>query len=291
MGLRVVELIDNAHALLGEGPIWVEAESCLYWVDIKGRMLNRYKPHNGSIKRWFFPDNLAWVLPRKKGGFIAGSRHHIGGLLIGEDLIFEPFLEVEPEIVSNRLNDAKVDIDGSILFGTMDDNETSPTGALYRLTPSLHVEKLDSGYIVANGPAIDLGTEKVYHTDSAIRQIYRFDRHGKSLTNKEPFIHFEDDQGFPDGMTVDSEGALWVAHWGGGRVSRFLPDGKLDFSLPVPTMQVTSCCFGGENLDELYITTASIHSSSDKILQQPHIGGLFVIKTNIKGRASVCFEG
>lgn len=287
----MVKLLDNAHALLGEGPVWIEAERCLYWVDIKGRQLNRYQPHNGSIKRWSFHDNLAWVLPRKAGGFVAGSRHHIGFLSVGEDLKFEPFLKVDPGTDSNRLNDAKVDVDGSILFGTMDDNEAAPTGALYRLTPALDVEKLDTGYIVANGPAIDIASGQVYHTESAARQIYRFKRDGNKLINKELFIRFEGDQGFPDGMTVDSEGGLWVAHWGGGRVSRFFVDGSLDFSLTIPVMQVTSCCFGGAALDELYITTASINLSDESRLQQPHAGGLFVAKQHIKGMSSLSFRG
>lgn len=287
----MISLLDDAHAILGEGPVWVAAEQCLYWVDIKGQRLNAYRLHDAMVRRWAFPGDLAWVLPRRSGGFVAGSGHHIGFLSVGEALGFTPFVEVEPDLAGNRLNDAKIDIDGSILFGTMDDAESAATGSLYRLLPSMEIQKLDQGYVVANGPAIDPISGKVYHTDSAARQVYSFEREEGRLVNKKIFIQFQEDQGFPDGMTVDGEGALWVAHWAGARISRFLPDGRLDYSLPVPAAQVTSCCFGGEGLDKLYITTASIHLSASMRLEQPHAGGLFVAGVDVPGSPSPTFSG
>lgn len=283
------ERLDDEPALLGEGPVWVAAEQCLYWVDIKGHRLHRYDPTCQTAQSWSFPDNLAWVLPRLSGGLVAGTRHSIGFLTISEELVFTPYAEIEADIPTNRLNDAKVDIDGTILFGTMDDQEAAATGSLYRLSPDFAVEKLDSGYIVSNGPAIDPALRRVYHTDSAFREIYQFDCVEGKLRNKRRFIQFSSEDGFPDGMTVDCEGGLWVAHWGGGRVSRFLPDGRLDYFIPFPTSLVTSCCFGGAHLNELFITTASIGFTAEQMASQPHAGGLFRVRVGVKGVESNAF--
>ena len=287
----MVELLDSERAILGEGPVWVAAEQCLYWVDIKGRKLNRYRPADQEVRRWHFPDNLAWVLPRQEGGLIAGTRHEIGLLTLEDDQPFTPCLEMDGHQPSNRLNDAKVDLDGTILFGTMDDGEQSATGAFYRLLPDFTFKILDKGYVVSNGPAIDPVLGSIYHTDSAARRIYKFDREEGGISNKKIFVEFSVEDGFPDGMTVDCEGGVWVAHWGGGRVSRFLPDGRLDYAVPVPASQVTSCCFGGENLDHLFITTASINLSDEQRRQEPHAGCLFTTKVGVKGVVSPAFLG
>lgn len=287
----MVERLNDERALLGEGPVWVTAEQCLYWVDIKGHRLHRYDPTRQAAKSWSFPDNLAWVLPRQSGGLVAGTRNSIGSLTISEGLVFTSYVEIDSNIPTNRLNDAKVDADGTILFGTMDDQEVEATGSFYRLSPDFTIEKIDAGYIVSNGPAIDPTLGRVYYTDSAVREIYQFDRVEGKLWNKRRFIQFSREDGFPDGMTVDCEGGVWVAHWGGGRVSRFLPDGRLDYFVPVPTSLVTSCCFGGEHLDELFITTASIGFTAEQMALQPHAGGLFRVRTGVKGVESHAFLG
>ncbi len=285
-------LLDDAGALLGEGPVWVSGENALYWVDIKGRRLNRYKLADGAIDRWSVHDNLAWVVPRRGGGWIAGLRHEIGELSLNPELSFEPRLKVEPESSGNRLNDAKTDCDGSILFGTMDDEERSGTGAFYHLRQDFTLQKMDKNYVIANGPAVSADGKIIYHTDSALRTIYRFSREADgTLGARIPFIRFADSDGFPDGMTLDAQGGLWVAHWGGGRVSRFDAEGRLDQTFSLPVSQVTSCCFGGANLDRLFITSAAIGLSPAQRAREPLAGGLFEITPGFSGFPLPDFTG
>ncbi len=287
-----VRLCDPAGALLGEGPVWHVREQVLYWVDIKGRRLNRYIPGEEAVRRWVLHDRLAWVLPRRSNGWIAGLSSEIGILQVEPQLCFTSRVRIEPELPGNRLNDAKTDANGTIWFGTMDDSEIAPSGSLYRLLPDFSVERVDTGYTVANGPAIAPDGRYLYHTDSAARTIYRHVRHADgTLGPRQSFIRFAQADGFPDGMTVDAKGGLWVAHWGGGRVSRFTADGIFDCAVSLPVSQVTSCCFGGEQLDTLFITSAAIGLSAAQRMQEPLAGSLFSVIPGVKGMPCPAFSG
>lgn len=285
-------LCDPAGALLGEGPVWHEREQALYWVDIKGRQLHCYRPADCSVRHWAMHDRLAWVLPRRAGGFVAGLAHEIGILQLEPQLSFTPQIIVEPELPGNRLNDAKTDKDGSLWFGSMDDNETSPSGAFYHLRPDFSVIAADTGYTIANGPAIAPDGRTIYHTDSAARTIYRYARRQDgTLAPRMPFIRFTEADGFPDGMTVDAQGGLWVAHWGGGRVSRFTAEGEFDRAFSLPVSQVTSCCFGGEQLDRLFVTTAAIGLDEAQRKREPLAGALFELTPGMAGLPYPDFAG
>lgn len=286
------QLLDHAGAVLGEGPVWIEEERSVYWVDIKGHRLNRYSAADGTSQRWTLHDNLAWVLPRRKGGLLAGMRHEIGELRLEPELLFIPRVSVEVDKPGNRLNDAKTDTDGNVWFGTMDDSEAEPSGAFYRLCHDFSVQCVDAGYTVANGPAVTPDGCFIYHTDSASREVYRFARHSDgTLGSRQLFIRFAPEEGYPDGMTVDAEGGLWIAHWGGARVSRFLADGSFDRALPLPVSQVTSCCFGGDNLDRLFVTTAAIGLNDEQRKKEPWAGGLFELQPNTQGLPCPSFVG
>ena len=281
----------GAGAILGEGPLWSPSHNALYWVDVKGQRLQRYDLETGAQHGWPMPQRIGWVVERAAGGLVAGFKSGFA-FLDEQTLEITPIVDPEPELPGNRLNDAKVDPWGRIWAGTMDDAETSPTGALYRLDPDLRCSRWDEGYVVSNGPAFSPDGKTLYHTSSATREIFAFDLAADgSLSNKRLFLHFRPEDGYPDGMTTDAEGGLWVAHWEGWRVSRFHPDGTLDRQVPIPVSRVTSATFAGSELNRLFVTTASIGLSEAERREQPLAGGLFELRPGVTGLPPYRFQG
>jgi len=285
-------LVLDAKADLGEGPLWSARDQAIYWTDIKVKKLNRYRLADGATDSWDMPDTIGWAVERRdKPGFVVGLAHAI------VEVTLDPFkivtrCELETDKPGNRLNDAKVDPLGRVWFGTMHDREQEHSGAFYRLDPDFSVHEVDRGYIVANGPTFSPDGRIVYHTDSSTREIYRFDVQGNgSLANKRVFARFEEAEGFPDGMTTDRDGCLWVAHWGGSRITRFRPDGTRDRVVPFPVSQVTSCTFAGDRLDRMFVTSARIGLSAAQLGKEPLAGGLFEIEAGVSGLPTPCFAG
>lgn len=286
MGVRSLDLkcVWAAGAVLGEGPLWSETRNAVWWVDIKGQRLHRYDLDTGGRHSWPIPERICcWVVERVDGGLVAGLKSEFA-FLDPETLEITPIGNPEPERPGNRLNDAKVDPWGHLWAGTMDEAEVEPTGALYRLDPDLSWTRCDEGYVVSNGPAFSPDGRTLYHTSSATREIFAFDLAADgTLSNKRLFVRFREEDGYPDGMTTDAEGGLWVAHWSGWRVSRFHPNGALDCSIPLPVAQVTSLAFAGHGLDRLFVTTASIGLSEEARRNQPLAGGLFELRPGATG--------
>lgn len=284
-------LVWDIRSVLGEGPLWSARDQAVYWVDIKGCMLHSYG-FDGRQQSWTMPDYLGWVVERKdQPGFIAGFRNFVAELSLAPFSIRERF-KPEPKLPGNRLNDAKADIAGRIWFGSMDDAEKEASGAFYRLDPDLSYRQVDSGYICANGPTFSPDGKLVYHTDSLRNEIYRFevDSDGK-LANKRVFAHFDAKDGSPDGMTTDAEGFLWVALWGGWGIARFDPAGKRERFISLPVSQVTSCCFAGDALDRLFVTSARIGLTPEQLHQEPHAGSFFEIEPGVVGLPTAAFAG
>lgn len=285
-------LLLDAKADLGEGPLWSARDQAIYWTDIKVRKLNRYRLADGVTHSWDMPDTIGWAIERRSRlGFVVGLAHAI------VEVTLDPFAirqrcTIEADQPANRLNDAKVDPKGRIWFGTMHDPERTSSGAFYRLDPDFSVHEVDRGYFVANGPTFSPDGAVVYHTDSAAREIYRFDvRADGSLANKRVFARFTEEEGYPDGMTTDREGCLWVAHWGGWRITRFRPDGIRDRAVPMPVSQVTSCTFGGDRLDRMFVTSARVGLSEAQLAKEPLAGGLFEIDPGTTGLPTQQFAG
>lgn len=260
-GWRIVDR-GGQRDTLGEGLFWSVREGALYWTDIRAPALNRLDLNSGAVRRWPMPDLTGWVIERRQGGFIAGLRQGFAELSL-EPFQVTPFLNPFPEHPGHRMNDAKADAAGAIWAGSIPMAEDEPTGVLYHLTPDHHVARMDDGYTVANGPAFSGDGTVLYHTDSARRLIYRFALADGAISGKQAFIRFPDAWGYPDGMTVDADDHLWVAHWGGGGISRFTPDGKRVRFIPLPASQITNLCFAGEKLDRLFVTSAAQHKPGE----------------------------
>lgn len=278
-----VERVLAVSAQLGEGPVWVGRERALWFVDIKDRRLHRYDPQDGSHSSWEAPQQPGFVLPVGGGGFLAGlsSGLHRFDPASGS---FTRRLEVEPHQPHNRLNDAAVGPDGALWFGSMDDGETKPTGALYRLSADGRIAALDTGYVITNGPAWSPDGRVFYHTDTLERVVYAFDvTSSGTLSGKRVLVRIEDGAGWPDGSVVDAEGCIWVALFGGWGVRRYSPRGELLGEVRFPCANVTKIAFGGEDLRTVYATTAWKGLTSQEREAQPYAGDLFRFRVQVPG--------
>ena len=276
--------------MLGEGPVWVEREGALYWLDIKGRKIFRLGGE-ADVRSWETPFRIGSLAPRDGGGFIAGTERGIA-LVDPDRASFEIVADPEADLPDNRFNDGKVDRQGRFWAGSMDDKEQAARGTLYRIDPDLTVTPVDRDYCVTNGPAFSPSGDVMYHNDSARRVTYAFDldRDG-TATGRREFARYGDGDGYPDGMTVDCEGGLWIAFWDGWCVRRYLPDGQCTETVKMPVSRPTSCAFGGINLDVLYITSARAGLDSQQLAKQPQAGGLFMAAAGVKGIAERAFAG
>jgi len=287
---REIACVADVKAVLGEGPVWVAREQALYWVDIKG--LHIFRLHaDGDVAEWPTPFRIGSLAPRASGGFIAGTEHGLAFVDPAEQR-FELVADVEPDRPANRFNDGKVDRSGRFWAGTMDDREVEASGGLYRVGAALDWARVDDGYKVTNGPAFSPDGRIMYHNDSARQTIYAFDlsETGEAL-NRRVFAQFGKGEGYPDGMTVDAEGNLWVAFWDGWCLRRLSPAGECLERIEMPVQRPTSCAFGGPGLDRLYVSSASIGLDQKALLMQPYAGGLFVLETGVAGIADLPFAG
>lgn len=280
---ETVHCVWPGRAQLGEGPLWSTEHRALLFVDIRGSRLLVHYPQDGATHDWPLEEACCWLVPHAQGGFVAGLRSRIVRMELDIDgpRIVETLAHPVAGRSGQRLNDGKADPSGRLWFGTMDDAEQEANGGFYRFDRQ-GLSEVDTGYGVPNGPAIDASGTTLYHTDSPTCTVYAFDLTATGqLANKRAHLRFDPShEGHPDGMTLDAEGGLWVAHWDGGCISRFLPDGTLDRRIPLPASRVTSCAFGDDDFATLYITTASVGRDAE-----PQAGALFAVRPGVVGRA------
>jgi sugar lactone lactonase YvrE len=270
--------------------VWVAREAALYWLDIKGRKIFRLSD-SGERQEWATPFRVGSLAPRSSGGFIAGTEDGIAAIDLDAGR-FEIVARPEEHLPNNRFNDGKVDRRGRFWAGSMDDLERDSSGTLYRVDPDLSCAVIDQNYKVTNGPAFSPDGRLMYHNDSALQVTYVFDVDDDgNATGRRQFLQFQEGDGYPDGMTVDADGCLWIAFWDGWCVRRFSSGGEWLQTIEVPVARPTSCAFGGDNLDRLYISSASIGLDEDALAMQPNAGGLFMVSPNARGIADIPFAG
>ena len=286
------ELVWDCACQLGEGALWNAADASLYFVDILGREVLAFTPASGAKRRWAMPQMIGWIVPRAGGGWLAGFQQGVAALTLEPEVKVESLQRLHAEDSPLRLNDAKADADGRLWFGTMRIDETGNAGRFYRWVAGGAPEVVDDGYGVSNGPAFSPDGRTLYHTDSAAATIYAFDLSSAgALSRKRTFVEFGRYQGFPDGMTTDAAGQLWVAHWAGSRVTQRDASGRVLKTLVVPAPNVTNIAFGGPGLNDLYITSARLRLADDALAQSPRSGGLFVARGVGPGRLPGVFAG
>lgn len=285
------ELVVDQKAILGEGPHW--DGHVLYWVDIISKRLHRYDPEHHRNDTFQLDQYIGAVVPSVNGQLVVGLQNGIHALDLQSEsltLIGDP----ETDLPHNRFNDGKCDPSGRLYIGTMDVNAKRGKGSLYRLDFSGQLKKVISPVTISNGLAWSPDEKLMYFIDTPTGEVstFTYDKQTGDIVYKETAVRIPNEMGSPDGMTIDQEGMIWVAHWGGSRVTRWDPHiGKQLDEVRVPAPNVTSCTFGGQNLDELYITTARQGLTDKELSLSPQAGGLFKVKTKVKGMVGQVYRG
>ncbi|MGQ5575584.1 SMP-30/gluconolactonase/LRE family protein [Streptomyces sp. ECR3.8] len=274
----------RAEAELGEGATWDPATGRLLWIDILNSRVHTYDPATGRRTVRRTGQHVGAVKPRAGGGLVLNLRDGVG--LLDPDDTFR-WLHREP-VAGRRGNDAAVAPDGSLLAGTMRYDEAPGGGTLSRVTGDGTATVLLDDVTVSNGTGWSPDGRLMYYIDTPTRRVDVFDFGGDgTITGRRPLAEIEAGAGFPDGLTVDADGCVWVALWDGGAVRRYTPSGELDRVIELPVPRVTCCAFGGPGLTDLYVTTARVGLTAP----HPLAGSLLVVPGAGKGVAQPAFAG
>lgn len=289
--MNVVCVVESRD-VLGEGPVWDAARSVLWWLDIKGRRLHRLEPASGETAETALPVLASSVAPRADGGLVMATADGVG-VYDPDAARFDLRHDPEPERPWNRSNDGNVDVAGRYWFGTMDDAIERSTGAVYRLDPDWTCTRVLDGIGISNTLVCSPDGRTLYIADTleGMMRAYPLDPATGALGEPKSFLDARDEAWGPDGSAVDAEGYLWNAQWGGWRVARYAPDGRLDRVVEMPVEQPSSCAFGGPDLRTLYVTSARQDLSAEALEAQPLAGALFAFEPGVPGLGLPPFAG
>jgi D-xylonolactonase len=273
------ELIADYQCQTGEGPLWHAAEKRLYWVDIAkpGRMFC-YDPATGKHEQVYEGETVGGFTVQADGALLLFMDR--GAVKTWRKGQLTTVIEDIPDERASRFNDVFADPMGRVYCGTMPTKER--LGRLYRLDTDGSIHLVLEGITCSNGMGLTPDRKQMYYTDSMVRKIYLFDydQATGALTNQRLFLKTPDDEGVPDGMTVDAEGYVWSARWDGNALFRYAPDGREVLRVPFPAKKVSCPTFGGEDCMDLYVTCAG---GADKAAEGPGAGALFRVRLGIRG--------
>ena len=280
-----IKQIGNRLSTLGEGPVWDESNGSILWIDILNSSIIEYNLSTESERNIPTGSMIGSFAIMEDGNFIAALQEGISIInrTTGEKKIIST---PEINIPSNRFNDGKCSPDGHFWAGSMSLNETDPSGFLYSIDGNFNILQHEKGLTISNGLCWSLDKKYFYFIDTPTSQVVRYDYSNGKIENKTSIIHIDaSEDGYPDGMTIDAEGKLWIAHWGVWQVTRWDPStGKKIAAIQLPVSQVTSLCFGGEHFEEMYITSARRGLTEDQLTKEPLAGATFQVKnTGFKG--------
>jgi sugar lactone lactonase YvrE len=277
------KVVWELEAELGEGPVWVERDRALWFVDIKTHQVHRYDPATDERRSWKAPEQVGFVFPAERGGFVAGLQ---SGLYHFDERtgVFDLIAKVEADKPDNRLNDGVVDPHGRLWFGTMDNNEKAKSGAFYCFADGEVRQTGIDGIAITNGPTVSPDGRVLYFVDTLRGTIEAADiRDDGSLGERRPFVKIDPKDGHPDGPTIDSEGCVWISLYAGWDARRYSPGGELVGSVRFPVANITKIAFGGGDLRTAYATTARQLLKPEEIAKQPRIGDLFAFAADVPG--------
>lgn len=291
------EILVNERALNGEGPSWDMENHLLYWVDIPNAKIFVYNPytnHNRVINLSNHFSSIGSVAPRKSGGLIFTPDRKIAALDLRTEQV-TILAEVEYDLPGNRFNDGKCDPAGRFLAGTMkNEPDGEPGGSLYIMEPDFTVRKLLDGLHISNGLGWSPDYTRFYLADSASKTILAFDydlENGELSSQRSAFT-LPPGMGVADGLTVDTEGMIWLAMWDGAQITRWNPNtGQYLDIYRFPAKRTSCCVFGGADLDELYVTSAAIGLEEKDHQIYPYNGALMRLRTMYRGMPSFAFAG
>ena len=286
------ELVLDARAVLGEAPTWGAETQRLIWVDITAGLVHRFDPLSGRDESIEVGQPVGAAVPTTSGLLALATRD--GFSLLDPSTGRPEFVaEFEATVPETLINDGKCDAAGRFWAGTKDVEGRRPLGSLFRLDADLSLTRVLTEVTISNGLGWSPDQRTMYYIDSATYAIdaFDFELETGSVSNRRRLVELPEAWGLPDGLTVDEEGFLWVAFWTGSAIRRLSPVGEVLSVVELPVSLVTSCAFGGNDLSDLYVTSARVGLSGAQLKEQPHAGGLFRLSPGVRGLAAHPFAG